>query len=561
MKIPTQHKFRVKSFKLMQVLAITLLLTVGSQLPIPADAGFHPHHSFMANGSWRFDNFSTRELTPDTYFAAFSFKWYDYLNPVTAILYVAGKDLADEGNCFGMTALASKGESSDGTIPTRFSSSLTEDFFSNYPDRNTEISLDINTYQWQQWSTAFLVQWRASVRESLERTVDRISEDIAAGQYGVMTIYDTGLGHALIPLHVGGTDENTDIVVYDPNLPLNETSGNTLVINRATGNWRYHRDWSSSGGWHDTWTGSDEDLSYVTYTGGPAWTGLINDPVDLIVISGKNTDIEQVTDQDGRKLFKRVPARGQQDVDYSATGLGGDVIPWIPLKAQKDDATKSSSLRNSDAGQPHTPEAPTPKRMIVSQHPMTQAMKAFKTMTERYAAEYEADSKIFFVLNQNLKLRFDLAAMLKQGSQVKGQPPISRSITQQGNTLNLVAGNRTRTVQFKFSPRKTGGSIKPSATFPVGDPASNIRIQTRSSASMQTDLSITDIEKNTHEVNIENLQALPVKGNSRTIVRRTKTGRYEISGAGLKLEKTIKRERLGKDGIVRELEPIIAKVR
>lgn len=569
MPVPIHRKLRALSFKWIYALTFAVSVIITGSFLCPASAGYHPHHSFIANGSWRFSNFSTSELEPETYFAAFNFRLIDYLNPITAIIYVAGKDLADGGNCFGMCILANKGESSNGTVSTRFSGNLSEDFFSNHPNRNNNLDLDINTYHWQQYSTEFLLRWRLGIRESAQQNAARMDEDVAAGRYGVITIYHGGRGHALIPLHVGGTTENIDVVVYDPNLPRNESSGNTLVINRTTGDWRYHTAWNATAGWHDTWTGSDSEISYVTYTGSPGWTGLVNDPLDLIVIAGKNTHVEQVTDQRGRKLYKRLPARGLDDVDFSENGLGLDVIPWVPLKAQNPGAISPSGPR---AVLPQRPTAPLPVGITASPH--TQAMNVFKTMSDRYASAYEGDSKIFFVLNKNLTLNFDVTPRAKKGiktlkhnapTMARPVPPYARRSVSRADkieSLNLVVGNRLNTVEIKFTPDNSGDVIKPRTTIQVRDPSLKIQMSARSEASMAAELTISNINLKKHEVRFESTESLPVRDSSKTIVRRSKSGRYRISGPRLSTTaKIIQRESIRQDGLVRRLPPIKARTR
>ena len=155
-----------------------------------------------------------------------------------------------------------------------------------------------------------------------------MASDIDEGKYGVLCINSGGAGHALVPIAVTRTSENIDVVVYDCNLPLGDVRPNTLVINRSSGTWRYHRDWSESAGWHDTWTGGSSGISYVSFSNSPGWRNLLNDPIDLILIMGQDTEVEQITDQQGRKLY-RAPAVAAWKTSRSRHG--GWVANWCRL--------------------------------------------------------------------------------------------------------------------------------------------------------------------------------------------------------------------------------------
>jgi hypothetical protein len=481
-----------------------------------ATAQVHPHHSFMPNGSWQFRNFSTPRMEGDTFLAAFDLHWYDYLNPITPIMYLAGRDMADGGNCFGMVALAAEGERSRGTVSTRFSGRLTENFWSNYPTRNGHLDQDINTYHWRQLSSRFVTRWLVGIVESAQRNAERAGRDIEQGTYGLLCINMNGRGHALVPIQVGGTSENIDVVCYDPNLPLDETRPNTLVINRSTGNWRYHRAWSPSAGWHDTWTGGTTGISYVSYDGGPGWKNLLNDPLDLVF--GQDTTVKQITDQNGRKLFKRAPPRGLEDVDFSENGLGSDVVRWIPITQQA-----AGSRRDATASQ-----AQVDSRFAALS----------KAMTNRYASDYGDASEIYFVLNDRLILHIDMES--------RGQQ----------KELRMAAGHPLGTTEYVLVPERPGTSIQARATIQVRNPATNIVLASTSRAALSASVIFANLDDAKQQVTFETAAKLPITTGSTTTVSRMPQGSFRIEGRGLQGRTEIVREVIGQDARLRKLAPV-----
>lgn len=495
-----------------QTFSVALLVGI---FAAQASAQYHPHHSFMPNGSWQFRNFSTARMSGDTFQEAFDLKWYDYLNPITPIMYLAGRDMADGGNCFGMCALAAAGERTSGTLGTAFSGSLREDFWSNYRTRNSNLDLDINTYHWRQLSSEFVTRWLGGIADSAPRCAEKAREDIEAGRYGILCINMDGMGHALIPLQVGGTSENIDIVVYDPNLPLDETHASTLVINRRTEQWRYNLAWSTADGWNRTWTGGRTGISYVTYTGSSGWKDLLNSPLDLVF--GNNTAVEQITDQSGRRLYKRSPPRGPEDIDFSERGLGQEVVPWYPIMQKGKSPAATSAQRKSD--------------------PLS--MKIQSAMHRRYEADYGRDSQIYFVRNPKLTLHIDVAA------------------GRRSKELRMAMGDRSGTVEVAFAPEKISGPLKARTTIPVAQP-NRLTLTTSGNTPLRASVRLASVVRG-QQVNFESVADVPVRKGASTTVMRSGPGKIALRAPGLKPTQ-VQREQIGQDARVRSLAPVAAQL-
>ena len=346
-----------------------VIVSIGHSGAAPVSAssfeGITPD-KFRCQAGWAFINFETPRLSLASFTNAFDFQWYDYLDPATGIIFLATRDnLAAGGNCMGMSFLADVGEDQFKV------DDLNEDFWQNYKSYTVpapKVSKDINTAHWAQLSVAFLHSYLANVSKSPAENAVLIESDLTKQNYnyGLISIAHGSDGHVLVPLRVSHAGNQILIDVYDPNRPCGSVPDTAtyppVIINGDK--WSFQFDDTH------TWSGStlNDGLAYVPYSNSSEWRAFAGNFTGIIeVIFGANTNVQQVTDAKGRKLF----IEGTQTVDTSATGLGRSLFR-LP-------ALHQASTR---------PRSPGSKYSTVS---TTQPPVAFAQESAELEAEYGAD--------------------------------------------------------------------------------------------------------------------------------------------------------------------------
>lgn len=289
---------------------------------------------------------------------------------------------------------------------------LQEDIWQRYKNRlvtSPRVTSDINTAHWEQLSGYFLHNWLASAIKTPGENASAIEADLTKQgfNYGLLSIEHGGTGHVLVPLRVSRSANQTFIDVYDPNRPCGKVPDpNQYPKVTITGeNWSYEMD----GG--DIWSGTtaNDAMAYIPYVGPDGWSKLgTNFSGVVAIIFGGNTNIDQVTDSRGRKLF--LP--GGHQLDTSSTGLARSLVK-LPLYGQG-----ASTRPRSDA--------PAYALNHAVQVPIA-AQAAIERLDKEYADDYGGSGDIFLVNEPDLAdLTFQLSAndaehpvraMVRQGNQ------------------------------------------------------------------------------------------------------------------------------------------------
>jgi hypothetical protein len=373
-----------------------VIISIGHNGTLAADpaqfVGISPAN-FRCQAAWAFHNFNTSQLSKSSFNNAFNLKWYDYLDPTVEITFLAARGIASSGNCAGMSLLADVGE--DQFVVGQ----LDESFWANYKSTSVSspsVATDINTAHWKQLSVAFLRGYLGTVFQSPSKTASAIEQDLtkANSNYGLLSIAHGSGGHVLVPLAVSHAGNQTLIDVYDSNRPCGSIPDNTqypkVVI---TGN-----SWSYNMGSEGTWTGSTNGtagytgLAYVPYLGDDGWSSLGTSLTGLVqVIFGNGVNVEQVTDNTGKRLF----VQNQPNViDTSAQGLGSSLVR-IPLLA-------------ANTKRPRVTGSTFPLNLELK---LTPAMAAqVQQLQTEYEADYGGSGQIFVATSKQLaSLTFTLS--------------------------------------------------------------------------------------------------------------------------------------------------------
>lgn len=328
----------------------------------------------LQGGTWRFCNFSTNSLSKETFEEAFNLKWFNWINPIVLIIFYSQKDnLANGGNCFGM-CLANNHIYDLNNYSGPFVGRVQKPIWRNYSSRNHDIDRLINTYHWRQLSVGFIKKWLDRSIRTPRELYEQINRDTRNGRLGYITISNGLRGHVLIPYSASVNR----IHVYDPNTPNNRE-------NVELGGLRYfiqirgEHEWSFQHG-RETWTNRDGYLNYITFSWSNLYMKLPTNIVDIIVIlCGKGVNVEQIEDEQGRRLFKKSNPTSLVDLDTSTNGLGRHIMRVIPY---------SQNLQNKTIQNIHLSK-------------LTNDLQ--KTMQARYGIDYGSESEIYFVCNKNLK--------------------------------------------------------------------------------------------------------------------------------------------------------------
>ncbi len=416
-----------------------VIISIGHAGAAPVSAssfeGITPN-LFRCQAGWAFGNFDTASLSWSSFTDAFDLEPWDYLDPATYVVFLATRDnLASGGNCMGMSFLADVGEDQF------LVDDLHEDFWQNYKDRSVQtpkVTKDINTAHWAQLSVAFLHDYLANVGKSPAENAALIEQDLTKENYnyGLISIAHGSEGHVVVPLRVSHSGSEVLIDVYDPNRPCGSVPDPAtypqMIINGDK--------WSFVMGDGSTWSGStlNDGFAYVPYTSSSGWRAFAGNFTGIVeVIFGANTNVQQVTDGRGRKLF----LEGTQIVDSSPTGLGRSLfrLPALHQNAGKRPRVSGSKYTTVSSTQP-----PSNFGQVSAQ------------LDAEYAADYGSSSSIFLTTDTSLAdLSFRIAA------------------ADAGKPLRAMvhAGNQFFEVKVAASPGSAGAALvlpKPSALADQG---------------------------------------------------------------------------------------------
>ena len=347
--------------------------------------------NFRCQAGWAFQNFNTARLSLSSFTDAFDFGILDYLDPATGIVFLATRDnLASGGNCVGMSLTAVVGE--DQFVMD----DVHEDFWQNYKNPlvpTPKITKDINTAHWEQLSVAFLHSYLANVGKSPAENAALVEADLTKQDYnyGLISIAHGGEGHVLVPLKVSHSGSEILIDVYDSNRPCgsvpDEATYPQLIINGD--NWSFLMANGSN------WSGStlNDGLAYVPYYNSSGWRTFAGNFTGIIeVIFGANTNVQQVTDAQGRKLY----LDGTQTVDSSATGLGRSLFRLPSLN-------QNSGTRPRAAGSKFT--------TVSSTQPPAAFVQQSANLEAEYGADYGNSHSVFVTTDTSLaNLSFRIGA-------------------------------------------------------------------------------------------------------------------------------------------------------
>jgi hypothetical protein len=529
-----------------------VVISIGhGKLPIDPQkfTGIAPN-DFRCNAAWKFKNFSTDDLSWATFHDSFDFAWYDYLNPVTYIMFAAGRNMAESGNCAGMSLLALVGEDAFSV------EDLKEYFWDNYPKETMsppQVQKHINTAHWKQMSTYFVTKWMKTQIVGANAVAQMIRNDLNKGNYGLLSLQHDWGGHIVVPLSVQSTGgSNFQIQVYDPNRPCPSYPDKSTYppVFVDGNNWRFTM---ASG---NIWTGSYVGIAYIPYEMNDGWRDLTNGLGDLVqIIFGNSTDVIQMTDKKGRRLFTKPNPKSLADVNTSANGLGNDIIRiprfgWghpVPRKAGKKFVLKT---------------APMPSQFIAKAN----------QMRAEYEKDYGSSKQSYLVRNSQLEeLEITLANSTKNKpvrvlihrkdqwheikfnvpSPVAAIPPSSTAQKQQ-----QVQVQKAQQQQVQSATAKQSGMINPSLTIhKISDLSKGVTVRERNGVPIKVNFVHGLISKVQKDIKIQrtdgvDVAATPVK------VQIGKDNRLQLLMQGKELKTNIKAEIIDSAGKVKQLSAL-----
>ncbi len=393
-----------------------VVLSIGhGSAPLPASSiiGIMPGE-FRCQAAWSFHNFNTAQLSYDSFKRAFHFAWYDYLDPLTIVTFYAARgNLASDGNCAGLSLLSEVAEDQFRV------EDLTENLDVNYPGipdwtnlPAKNVVLDINIAHWQQLSAYFLHNYLEAAARSPQDSAAQIAKDLSSPKYnyGLLSIAHGTAGHVIVPLKATRQSNGDWLIdVWDPNRPCQPDfyPDASLAQVRISGD-----SWSYLMERHTTpWTGKlgGDALAYIPYRGPDvAWRKLGTNLSGLVGIAfGAGSDVNQVTDSAGRKLYKP----GTRTLDDGPNGLGRSLF-HVPMHGQ-------TSSRRDQAAAPYV--------FAQSDVVPPRLQNAAREIEGEYGPPYDGSGNFFLVNDSSLSdLTFELASstngafkrvMLQQGQQ------------------------------------------------------------------------------------------------------------------------------------------------
>ncbi len=323
------------------------LAMVAAVMLIPAvTAAVELDEFVVAVDSWAFDNFGDAELSWEIYRMSFIGIPPDP-DPISAtfdyIFYEAVyKDqLAGPGNCYGMSVMALLMLEHWGC--EGFCGPANQYTSASGGDGPSDMGLHVTINQIHGHQVSLpSVQYMLEIIAQGDNRDGRIAyaqfhECVGRGDPVVISITEslspTDGGHTMLPYDAVpyGSDEYR-IYVYDPNNPWTEAESwynngeNYIKIDTNSGEW-----WFDDLGWSGHPAGGGNCMVTPLSIAGPRSRvptsyGDLGSFLTTIFISGSETDITQVTDSDGKRLFK--PGTYEVDTD-PATGMRNMML-WIP---------------------------------------------------------------------------------------------------------------------------------------------------------------------------------------------------------------------------------------
>jgi hypothetical protein len=342
--------------------ATFFVIAGGAQAAGPLE-GYTPAELALNGHTWRIRNFSSN-LKWNTFKKAFDLRAKDYFNPGTYLAFASGKRLGSTGNCFGMVAaiadVVDQGRDRQPTLP--YIGRVRLPIYAGYPSRDRDLRKAINTLHWRQMSASFVRSWLRGRGESPERTFERIKEDLAANKLGLLAIAEGTSGHVILPIATSDASgrRGGNITVYDPNHPFPKerpgigAAGREIEI--KDGRWSYRwMDWDVGSSRYLGWEGGRHTISYIPYD--DLASGWRRSPASVetlvTLVFGSNSVVEQVSDQQGRKLYT-TGSDGQKVIDTSSTGLSESVYEMINFSSglQKGVLAAADSMSVADGYDP-----------------------------------------------------------------------------------------------------------------------------------------------------------------------------------------------------------------
>jgi len=450
------------------LILIAIMLGVLSPARGICDEGLAPAELPLRGGTWQFRNFTTNEMSWDSFRKAFVLQWYEYLNPITYILYGGGRGLAAGGNCFGLVLLLDHAASVQ-SLSTPYSGRIEQSLWENYPALTRDLRLDVNTYQWRQMSVEFLRKWVDSLVRSPRQIASQIARDAERGQLGMITINQGFSGHALVPYGVIGSGDNRTIYVYDPNRPRRGPGSGagayTQLEVSGENNWSFNMGSS-------TWTQRRGKLMYVPFNWNMGYRKLPTGIEDLlIIILGSGTKAEQIVDGSGKRLFTKPNPTSLADLDTSARGLGRDIARLVPI------AQGVKTLKSAEIAKEFEPSDRLVREMITT-----------------YSNHFSQDGEVYVVLNKSLRNLTIQTASLGKGKDVK-----------------MAIGNRNEMFEIDVSAVNKSHGIQPDINIlSVANLSSGIKVHDRNAVASKATVSLGHVREREKELHLQKLQNLSV---------------------------------------------------
>jgi hypothetical protein len=452
-----------------------VIISIGHNGTLAADPSTFvgiPPATYRCQAAWAFHNFTTPQLSNDSFNDAFGLSWWDYLDPTTWITFFAARGMAAGGNCAGMSLLANVGE--DQFVVGQ----LDEAFWANYKSQtiaNPPVTYAINVAHWKQLSVSFLRGYIGTAFQSPSTTAAAIERDLAKTNYnyGLLSIEHGTEGHVLVPLSVATVGAQIHITVYDSNRPCTAIpdTGNYPPVIVQGNSWSYVM---ADG---TTWSGSTDNLvsysgfGYVSYLGPDGWSDLGTNLLGLVkVVFGNGVNVEQVTDSTGKRLF--VP--GQPNVlDKSAQGLGNQLIKVPQL-----------------ANQYGRPRTAGPAFALNHALALTPAMKAqVQEVQTPYEAEYTNSGQIYLAATTLSGLNFSLSG---------------KNATQ---AMRMTVGHQEQFYEVRLAAQPGAGSTVVISN--TGSLANGVSVQSRNATALKAVVTHGLISAN-NNVTLQTTGELPV---------------------------------------------------
>lgn len=444
----------------------------GTLAPDPTKFVGIPPADFRCQAGWAFVNFPTSRLSQSSFDNAFNLSWYDYLDPTTEITYLAARGIASSGNCEGMSLLADVGE--DQFV----AGDLDESFWANYKSNTTNVTKDINVAHWKQLSVTFLKGYLATVFQSPITTAAQIERDLTKANYnyGVLVMTKGTDGHVIVPIKVTHSGSKILIDVYDPNIPCSSIPDKAtypqMVINGD--NWNY-QDYSGSSNGFVGFSG----LAYIPYLGDDGWSDLGTNISGLLtIVFGNGVNVEQVTDNTGKRLFA---ANQPNVIEKSAQGLGRGLVR-IPLLSQSGERPRKPGSKF-----PLT----QPVNLTAAQQKQVQAIQA------QYEGDYGDSGQLFLASASQLSsLTFTLSG------KTAAQP------------IRMLVGQGGQFYEVKSAPAAASAAHVLFTVHNLSKLEEGISVQSRDQIALKVSVAHGQTTRQTASLVIERTDDLPVSNTA-----------------------------------------------